>query len=106
MSYVYEISFDIPANQMDQLKMGKSLQRVIGYLKALLPGVQGFQTARGMYSLDRPDTTHIVFHSVWEDAHIMQEHQNSRLAEEKVIAEFDPYVERKSITVRVYDEVL
>ena len=45
MAYIYEVSFDINKNQMSQLQIGQPLERVLGYLRTLLPGEPGYVTS-------------------------------------------------------------
>ncbi len=52
MAYIYEVSFDIRSNQLSQLDIGAPLERVVGYLRTLLPSEPGYVTSRAMYSLD------------------------------------------------------
>lgn len=105
MAYIYQVSFDIRPDQMDELAIGASLERVLGYLRTLLPGERGSVTTRAMFSVDAPDSTHLVFESVWEAWEDLEAHRQSSLAEEKVLTEFDPHVSRENLVVRVYEEV-
>jgi quinol monooxygenase YgiN len=105
MPYVYQVSFDIQPDQMSELQIGASLERVLGYLRSLLPNEIGFVTARAMYSLDLPDTTHLVFESVWESWEDLESHRQSELAEAKVLAEFEPHVSTEHLVAHVFEEV-
>jgi hypothetical protein len=105
VAYVYEISFDIPADQAPQLKIGASLQRVLGYLRSLLPNIQGYITTRAMYSLTDEPGIHMVFQSVWNDAEYLNRHLESRLEEQKVLLEFAPNVQIDNLCARVYEEI-
>jgi quinol monooxygenase YgiN len=105
MAYVYQVSFYIQPDQMNELQIGASLERVLGYLRSLLPGEPGFVTARAMYSVDVPDTTHLVFESVWETWEHLEAHRQSELAEAKVLVEFKPYVELENLMVHAFEEV-
>ena len=105
MAYVYQIGFDIRPNQMSELQIGSSLERVLAYLRALLPGEAGYITARAMHSVDVPDSTHLVFQSVWEGWDDLENHRRSSLSEDKVLTEFKPHVELQDLTVHVYEEV-
>jgi hypothetical protein len=105
MAYVYQVSFDIRPDQMSELQIGASLERVLGYLRSLLPGQPGHITSRAMYSLDMPDRTHLVFQSVWEAWDDLKAHRQSSLAEDKVLTEFQPHVSLEDLVVHLYEEV-
>jgi len=105
MAYVYQVSFDIQPEQMDELQIGASLERVLGYLRSLLPNETGFVTARAMYSLDIPGTTHMVFESVWETWEDLVAHRQSDLAEAKVLVEFEPHVSTEHLVTHAFEEV-
>ena len=105
MAYIYQVGFDIRPDQMSELQIGASLERVLAYLRVLLPGEVGYITARAMYSVDVPDKTHLVFESVWEDWDDLESHRRSSISEDKVLTEFEPHVELQDLTVRVYEEV-
>lgn len=105
MAYIYQVSFDIKPSQMDELEIGASLERVLGYLRALLPSEPGYVTSRAIYSLDIPDTTELVFQSIWESWDDLDAHRASSLAEAKVLAEFQPHVSLEDLSVHMYEEV-
>jgi hypothetical protein len=105
MAYIYHIDFDIGADQMDQLEIGAALERVLGYLRILLPSEAGYVTARAMYSLDRGDMIQLVFQSVWETWEDLQKHRKSELSEDKVLTEFEPHVALEDLVVQIYEEV-
>ena len=105
MAYIYQVGFDIRPDQMSDLQIGASLERVLAYLRALLPGEAGYVTSRAMYSVDVPDRTHLVFQSMWEGWDDLENHRGSSISEDKVLAEFKPHVEMQDLTVRVYEEV-
>lgn len=105
MAYVYQVMFDIPAEQMDQLEIGASLERVLGYLRTLLPSEPGFITARAMFSLDVPQGTHLVFQSVWDLWDDLSSHRHSSLLEDKILKEFEPHVPLENLVSHVYEEV-
>jgi hypothetical protein len=107
MAYIYSISFDIGPDKMDELQIGASLERTLGYLRTLLPSEAGFITARAMYALD-PDLDgeiDLIFQSVWDRWEDLQAHQESSLAEDRVLREFAPHVELEDLRVRIYEEV-
>ncbi|MFL7795172.1 MAG: hypothetical protein AB8I69_23735 [Anaerolineae bacterium] len=105
MAYIYQVGFDIRPDQMSELQVGASLERVLAYLRALLPGEVGYITARAMYSVDVPDRTHLIFESVWEGWDDLESHRRSSISEDKVLTEFKPHVELQDLTVRAYEEV-
>jgi hypothetical protein len=105
MAYIYQVSFDIEPDQMDQLQIGGALERVLGYLKMLLPVDDGYITARAMSSLDLPDRTHLVFESIWEHWQDLEAHRNSQLAENKILTEFEPHVQLEHMTTHIFTEV-
>lgn len=105
MAYVYELSFDVPTDQYEQLRLGATLQRVLGYLRSLLPNFAGFMASRAMFSLHRGEITRVVFQSVWQDAEYLNRHLTSRVEEQKVLREFAPKVTVLNLTSDVYEEV-
>lgn len=105
MAYIYEVRFDINKNQMSQLEIGAPLERVLGYLRTLLPGEPGYVTSRAMYSMDDPDNTNLVVQSVWERWEDLENHKNSTLAEQKTLTEFGPHINEDALKVRIYEEV-
>ena len=105
MAYVYQVTFDIRPDQMTELQIGASLERVLGYLRVLLPGEPGYTSARAMYSMDYPDRTHLVFQSIWDEWTDLDQHRQSALAEDKVLTEFQPHVTIQDLSVHVYKEV-
>jgi hypothetical protein len=105
MAYVYQVGFGIRPDQMSELKIGASLERVLAYLRTLLPSEAGYITSRAMNSVDVPGSTHLVFQSVWESWDDLENHRRSSLSEDKVLAEFKPHVELQDLTVHVYEEV-
>lgn len=105
MAYIYQISFDIQPDQMNELEIGASLERVLGYLRALLPSEPGYVTSRAMNSLDMPGETHLVFQSMWETWDDLEAHRQSSLAEDKVLTEFQPHVSLEDLSVHIYEEV-
>jgi hypothetical protein len=105
MAYIYQVYFDITPEQMNQLEIGASLERVLGYLRTLLPSQMGFISARGMYSLDIPDKTHLVFQSIWETWEDVDAHRHSSLLENKILVEFEPHVPLEHLQAHIYEEV-
>ena len=105
MTYIYQVYFDIEPEQMNQLEIGASLERVLGYLRTLLPSQIGFISARAMYSLDIPEKTHLVFQSIWETWDDIDAHRHSSLLENKILDEFEPHVPLENLVAHVYEEV-
>jgi quinol monooxygenase YgiN len=98
MPYIYETSFTIRPDQMDELQIGHSLGRVLAFLKAQLP-------SRALYSIDDPATTRLLLLSEWGSWEALKKHRDSEMAETKVLSEFDPHVIPQDMTTRVYSEV-
>lgn len=105
MAYTYHVSFEIGQEQMEQLHIGAALEKILGYLRTLLPNEPGFITARAMYSLDILSSTHIIVQSTWDQWGDLLAHQSSGLAEQKVLSEFKPHVKLDDLTVHTYEEV-
>jgi hypothetical protein len=105
MPYVYEVSFQIAPAQMSQLEIGKSLERLVGYMKIRLPVEPGFVFADAWYSIDDPAKTRIVTRSEWSDWVDVEEHRKSSILEDHLFEEFDPHVNKDNITIRTYAEV-
>jgi len=105
MAYTYQVSFEIEHEQMEQLRIGATLEKILGYLRTLLPNQTGYITARAMFSLDMPGKTHLLVQSVWDEWEDLQAHQHSGLAEQKVLSEFKPHVALEDLSVHVYEEV-
>jgi quinol monooxygenase YgiN len=105
MAYIYQVSFDIRPDQMTELEIGSSLERVLGYLRTLLPAERGFITSRAMRSVGIPQRVHLVFQSVWEEWEDVERHRQSSLSEDKVLKEFEPHVALEDLASQIYEEV-
>ncbi|MCA9955982.1 MAG: hypothetical protein KC434_14735 [Anaerolineales bacterium] len=105
MAYVYQVHFNIESDQMNQLEIGASLERVLGYLRTLLPSQLGFIAARAIYSLDIPDKTQLIFQSIWDTWDDIDVHRHSSLLEDKILTEFEPHVPLEDLVSHVYEEV-
>jgi hypothetical protein len=103
--YLYEVAFHIRSDQMSQLEIGSSLERLVGYLKIRLPIQPGFVLAEAWYSVDDPDTTRIVARSEWSDWADVEAHRESAILEDHILEEFDPHVRKEDVTIRTYAEV-
>ena len=102
--YIYEVSFEIPPENMSELQIGRSLQRTDGYLKSRLPGRPGFITSDVVYSVDDPKATRVVFRSEWTDWEDVERHRESSLLEDKVLSEFD-HISADTMKHRAYARV-
>jgi hypothetical protein len=105
MAFIYQVSFDIRPDQMSELEIGASLERVLGYLRSLLPSEPGYVTSQAMASLNDPDKTHVIVQSVWDTWSDLEGHRRSTLAEDKVLNEFEPHVSLQDVNVCIYREV-
>ena len=104
MAYVYQVSFDIPIDRQDELEVGSSLERVLGFLRVILPAEPGYTTARAIYSLDLPGRVRIVVESVWDHWEDLQTHRQSALAEDKILREF-AYLNPEMLDIGTFREV-
>jgi heme-degrading monooxygenase HmoA len=102
---MYQLHFSISPKDMDELELGAALERVVGYLKVLLPSVPGFVTARALFSVDSPERTDIVVQSLWETWDDLVRHRDSSLSEEKVLKEFERHLTIGDLTSRAYEEI-
>ncbi len=104
--YTIELSFLIPSSRIEQvIGIGNSIERGLGYMRALLPSEEGFITARAMYTIDKKETTLVVFQSVWDEWEDLQNHRNSFLDESRLIREFEPALDVQNVNIRIYAEV-
>ena len=105
MPYLYEVSFDIRNDQMSELEIGQSLERLVGYLKVRLPSQPGFVVSDAWYSVDDPGATRVVARSEWTDWPDLVRHRASSALEDHVFEEFEPHVSKDAVTIRTYAEV-
>ena len=105
MAYMYSVRFSIAPDMMDQLQVGAALERVLGYLRALLPSEPGFTTVRALHSVDGGRGVAVLVESIWETWDDLSRHRESSLSEDKVLREFEPHVGISDLEVRVYEEV-
>lgn len=105
MAYVYQVSFEIEREQMEQFRIGAALEKVIGYLRTMLPSEPGYITAHAFHSLDNDEKAHVIVLSFWEQWDDIQTHERSELAEKKVLFEFKPHIKLENLTVRIYEEI-
>jgi heme-degrading monooxygenase HmoA len=106
MAYIYQISMNITPDQMDELTIGASLERVLGYLRTLLPSQNGYITSRAMRSVsEEKDAIRVIFESVWQDWDAFEAHRASNLAEDKIVLEFGPDVDPSKLLKDTFVEV-
>ena len=107
MAYIYQVGFHIAPEKMNELEIGSSIERVLGFLKAFLPGEDGYQTARAFHSVDQqPDEpVTVVVQSLWEYWDDLVKHRDSELAEEKVLLEFGEHLNKEDLVVHTFEEV-
>ena len=105
MSYILQVSFYIDKDEMTELEIGASLERVLGYMRTLLPSQEGYIATRAMHTLPGEDKIHLIFESTWDTWEDFQNHMHSRLDEEKILNEFQPHVALEDLSTCVYTEV-
>jgi hypothetical protein len=105
MAYIYQVDFELPGDQLSELEIGSSLERVLSYLRAVLPSEAGFVTSRAMRSVEMVAVVHVVFQTVWETWDDVQAHRQSGLAEDKVVLEFDSHISKEHLVINIYDEI-
>ena len=105
MAYTYLIHFEIDRKDLSELQIGSPLERTLGYLRTLLPSEKGFIGTRAMHTLEREDPASLIFESTWETWEDLKRHVDSELAEDKILNEFEPHVELKDLTTRIYEDV-
>ncbi len=106
MLYIYQTSFDIDTDNVDQLQIGRSLQLSLAYLKAFLANEPGFINARAMYSLEHEKRIHVYFESSWEDWGTLTAHrEKSPFAEEKMFHRFELQVTPHDLIDHVFEEI-
>jgi hypothetical protein len=105
MAYIYQVSFEIEHNQMEQLRIGAKLEEVLGYLRTLLPNMPGFITARAMFSVDIPEKTFLLVQSIWDQWEDLDIHRKSNLAEQRILNDFEPHVALEDLKVHIFEEV-
>lgn len=104
MAYVYQVAFDIAPEQVNELEVGASLERVLGLMRVLLPAEPGYTTARAVYSLETPGPTRVVVESVWDHWEDLVIHRRSSLAEDKILREF-AHLTPEMLEVRTFREI-
>jgi len=105
MAYIYQVAFELPSSQLSELEIGASLERVIGYIRATLPGEAGFVTSRAMRSVETDRKVFVVLETTWETWDDLLAHRQTGLSEDKVLLEFGPHITKEHLDVRTYEEV-
>jgi quinol monooxygenase YgiN len=105
MAYFYEISFTIDHSQLDELAIGGSLERVLGYLRTILPEKPGFISSKALRSVADSNPVRVVVWSEWQDWEDLLEHVGSSIIEDKVLLEFDPHIKLEHLTANSYYEI-
>lgn len=106
MPYVYEVSFDVPREKMTELEIGRSLEKLVGYMKVRLPAQRGFVVADAFYSVDDAEKVRVVTRSEWSDwTDVVLHRSSSAVVEDQVFEQFDPHVKPEDLTIRTYAEV-
>jgi hypothetical protein len=105
MAYIYEVSFEIPRDQVNELMIGASLERVLGFLRTLLPGETGFITSRTMYSVDGSNPIQVRVWSEWQNWEDLLVHKDSQLVEDKLLKEFQAQIKMEHLTINILSEV-
>ena len=105
MPYVYELTFDIPSEGIAEIdRVGASLDRVVAYLRAIVPDFEGYMGSRAMFSIDKPDAVTVRFETVWEGWRDAEGHIRSAYQPAKVFEHFG-YVDPQTMNIRIYQEV-
>ena len=105
MAFLHQVEFTIGPEHLSELEIGASLERVIGYLRTLLPGEPGFISARAYQSLKYEPVVHVQVASLWDTWEDLLSHRDSALAEDKILSEFEPHVQIDDLRVSIYREV-
>lgn len=105
MAYLHEVEFVIGSDQLDMLRIGASLERVLGYLRTLLPNMPGYISAQAFTTVENSDQVSVLVTSLWEDWSDLKAHEQSAFAEEKILKEFEPEIQLADLKVTVYKEV-
>ena len=105
MAYLHQTDFSISSAQLGELEIGSSLERVLGYLKTLLPSASGFISACAFCSVDQSPRVHLQVSSVWDTWEDLAAHRQSSLSEAKILREFEPHVQIADLNVSIYREV-
>jgi hypothetical protein len=105
MAYIYEVSFYLDHQQLEGLMIGRALEKVIGYMRVLLPNQPGFVSTQALLEVNAKEKSRLVFTSEWENWEDCESHRHSSLVEDKVLLEFDPQIQSEHLEKRVYREV-
>ena len=105
MAYMYQVSFNISSDKLSQLEIGASLEKVLGFMKSLMPSQPGFIDTRALYSLDEKENTYVVCISEWNYWEDLEKHRDSMMSEEKILKEFYPHIKKEDLIIRIYKEI-
>jgi hypothetical protein len=105
MAFVYQVAFDLHPEQMSELAIGASLERVVGYMRSVLPSHAGYVSSRAMNSVESVGSIRVVLESVWETWDDLVAHRTSQLAETKVLSEFAAGIAMEGLSVSVYEDI-
>jgi hypothetical protein len=106
MTYIYQTLIDLRSKDADQLRIGKSLERSLAYLRSFLPDEPGFVSARAMVSKTQGEKTSLVLESCWEDWGALENHLlKSPFAEHKILPKFDLDLARLDFTTSIFEEL-
>jgi heme-degrading monooxygenase HmoA len=105
MAYIYEVSFNLSPGQLEELKIGRSLEKVIGYMRVLLPNQPGFVSTIALQEVNSDGRPNLIFLSEWESWEDLLAHSQSSLTENKILLEFDPHIEKEHLVRRIYREI-
>ena len=106
MAFIYQVSFTIPRNSKEEEQsIGLFLERMMSYLRMILPGEPGYLTMKAMYSVDGGDSLCVLLHTAWENWGDLARHKDSNLAEDRLLPKFDLCFEECQITARVFTEL-
>jgi len=105
MAYIYEVSFFLDRDQQEQLSIGRSFEKVIGYMRVLLPDQPGYISARAYYEVNPSAKSRVIFFSEWENWDDCSTHVQSSVVEDKVLLEFNPHIQDEHLEKRIYREV-
>ncbi|MHB9032207.1 MAG: hypothetical protein ACYC6L_04060 [Anaerolineae bacterium] len=105
MAFLYQVDFDLSPEQINEIRVGSSLEMTLAYLKNLLPNEPGFISAHAYTALAKSDQIHVVVTSLWDTWRDVKAIQDSNLDVVKVLQQFEPAVEFKNLTVSLFQEI-
>ena len=106
MPYIYQVGFILDRSDIATLSMGSSLQRLISYVRALLPNEPGYITSRAMYSIGDTEKSHLIFESVWQTWEDIDHHRGEfKLNVEHLLQDIEFKVELQDLQTHIYEEI-